>query len=206
MWNPFNEDFTVVKTIFGWIGKALLIIVPVLLIAYGVFVFFRLGPATPLSNPLSRYFVPEVKPSATPITDTNPWLSEAWLSSSEANALRETENAINLAYLSDGQALYSKDHSVILTNEEWTKAKVLGLENMTVDATSIRFVIKGNDYTLNIYQPFVTAEYPNRVYIVDSLGVIWGLDLAKVSLVSIQSAVEVLPMQIAPNPDLTFTY
>lgn len=206
MWNPFDEDYTVVKTIFGWIGKALLVLIPVLAIVYGVFVLFRTGPATPLSNPLSKYFVPEVIPSATPVTDTNPWQNEAWLSSSEARALREKENIVNLAFLSDGQALYSKDHSVILMEEGWTKAIVLGLENMTVEATSVRFVIKGNDYTLNIYQPFVSAEYPSRVYIVDSLGVIWGLDLANVSLVSIQTAVEALPVQLAPNPDLTFTY
>ncbi len=206
VWNPFEEDFTVVKTIFSWIGKALLVIVPVLAVGYLVFVLFRTGPATPLSDPLSKYFIPEAKPSATPYLISNPWESETWLASSEARALRDQENVINLAFLEDGQALYSKDHSLIFTEESWARSKPLGIDDFNIDGTYVHFTVKGADYNLNVYQPFVLSDFPNLIYIADLNGSVWVLDLASANKVSIQEAVETLTVEIAPNPDLTFTY
>ena len=161
-----------------------------------------------MSDPDQKYFIPTAKPSATAVVSNNPWASyNEWLTIKEAADLRTLENVINLAYLEDGYALYSKVHSIVFIAHEnlWERTRPLGVERLNVSGTAVNFIYRGQQFSLNTYQPFVFAEFPDKIYIVDTLANIWEAKLDSLELVSINVAIESLTLTIAPNNNLSFT-
>lgn len=163
------------------------------------------GSMPEISNPSQQHILPTIEPSATPILNTNPWQNEYWLSSAEALLLREEENVINLAYLEGGGAKYSTDSSLIFS-DGWQEIKPIGMSELSVSGTATTFVLNGQKYDLNTYQPFVDSGNSEFIYMVDVNSKTWRINANSVRIVSVEKAINMLTFTINPNPNLSFTY
>lgn len=166
------------------------------------------GPRTKLSDPSLQVTMPTVVGSPTPRAIVDLWVGHEWLGSNEARELRTKENVVNLAFLDDGSAKYSKKYSLVFTGDiPWEKAgKPYGVGELSVTITAVSLTAHGQQYILNVWQPFVFSENPTEVYVVDTAGQMWRAPLANLTLVSLAQVVGSLPAPIAPNPNLSFTY
>lgn len=200
-----SEDLGLAGRILLRLGKLLVFLAIVVAVLWLVYWFLYVGPRPAISNPAQQHVIPTLEPTATAITNANPWQNEEWMSPAEALALRSQANVINLAYLSGGGAKYSRNHSLNLSTG-WQEIKPLGMSELSVTNTSISFKLNGQKYTLNTYQPFVNGENPQYVYIIDLNGRTWRAAVSEVRIASLDEAISTLPMMINPNPDLSFTY
>ena len=151
--------------------------------------------------------LPEVVASPTSIAIIDPWAQYSKLSQAQARELRGTVNVINIAIL-DGGATYLADRAVILDPEQpgsWQQADLpLGFSALSVNGTGIAVTVEGKTYHLNCYQAFA-LQGSEQLYMVDQTGQIWSTQLSDVTLVPLDEATTVLPIQIEPNGELTFT-
>lgn len=178
------------------------------LVVYVAYWLLFSGPRTRLSDPALQTEIPTAIASPTPRVIIDPWSGHEWFSADEARNLRTQENVINLAYLEDGSAKYSAGFSVVFTGETpWENAgKPFGVSELSVEVTSVALTAHGQQYTLNVWQPFVLSENSQEIYVVDATGQLWRAPLADLSLVPLDQVIGDLPAPIAPNPNLSFTY
>lgn len=167
--------------------------------------FFHRTGAPKDIDPRYQNIIPTAVATVTPYQDNNPWQNTQWLNTEEALALRTQENAINLAYLERGGAKYTTI-SVVFISESWQMTKPLGVTEKTVNGTTVKLKINGDEYYLNVYQPFVIKGQENTLFLVDRTGQIWKIDLTSITLVDLETAQNNLPVVISPNPRLNSTY
>lgn len=186
------------------LGSFLLFILAIGLVLSFVWALTYRAPAL---VPQDRNFLPTSVPTATTAVDTNPWQNEQWLSSDQAKALRYEENVVNLAYLKNGGAFYSVDHSVTAVfTDAWQNTKPLGMTELNINGTSVRFNVGGYVYTLNVFQPFVLDGQPEKINVIDPQGHVWQADILAVKIQSLADVKSMLTTTLAPNPNLSFTY
>ena len=191
---------------FKTVTFVLIMIVASLVISFVSWLLWR-APGLKTTDPSYQFSLSTTQPTATQAAELDPWKDESWLSFEEAQKLRKQENIVNLAYLDRGGAQYSAEHSFVFIPEEpWVKTKPLGLTTLSVTDTAIQIKASGHDYTLNVYQPFVLMSQPEKVVTVDAQGVIWQAELSDLSISSLNDVVSKLPIVIAPNPNLTYSY
>lgn len=177
-------------------------------VLYVAYWLFFTGPRTRLSDPVLQTAIPTAIGSPTPRVIVDLWSGHEWLSAADARNLRGQENVINLAFLEDGSAKYSASYSVVYSGEApWEKAgKPIGVSELSVEVTSVTLTANGQQYTLNVWQPFVLSQNPTQVFVVDATGQLWRAPLAALTLQPLAEVVESLPTMIAPNQNLSFTY
>ncbi|KKU33369.1 hypothetical protein A3K29_05510 [Candidatus Collierbacteria bacterium RIFOXYB2_FULL_46_14] len=166
--------------------------------------FYDLG-APKDADPSFRDYIPTSVASPTTYVIENPWSNTIWLSSSEALALRTQEQVIHLAYLSRGEAKYT-NQSAIFDANSWSRTTPLGVSQLSTSGTGVTITVNGSEYHLNILQPFVIANQPQTIFIVDLTGQIWSVGVASANLVDLQTAQSRLTVTITPNGDLSLTY
>lgn len=200
-----THDLSLAGRIISRLFKLGLILVFFAGIIWAVYWFQYYGPRPEISNLERQHTLPTLEPTATALVNTNPWQNEEWMSSAEALNLRLQTNVVNLAYLQGGGAKYSRNHSLILTSV-WQEIKPLGMSELSVEGTSIAFRLNSQKYVLNTYQPFVDAENPSYIYVVDLNGRTWRTNVDLIEVVLLEDAVNSLPIVINPNLNLSFTY
>lgn len=166
--------------------------------------FYDLG-APKDSDPGYRNFIPTAVASPTTYVHNDPWGETNWLTSSEVMALRTQEQVIHMAYLNRGEAKYT-DQSVIFDAKGWSRTTPLGVSQLATSGTGVTIKVNGFEYHLNTLQPFVIANQPQNIFIVDLKGHIWSIDMANVNFVDLQTAQSSLPVTITPNGDLSLSY
>ncbi len=189
------------------LGWALLILAVV--VGNLVYWLFYIGRPTPLANEEERFEVPEVLVSPETRQIGNTWNQKTWLTQIEALALREEANAVNLAYVTTKGAVYYSPDSGVVFEEDWTmfdRASFPRINSMTPYGTGITLNANGNIYNLNMLQPFVLEAYPEYVFIVDPSGDLWSKAVEDVTFVALSDAQASLPIEIAPNSQLSPTY
>lgn len=193
---------------FGYkLATFLLVLAVALLVAWFFYWLGYRAPALKTTDPSYQLTLPTALPTAVSVPTINPWNSENWLTAGQARNLREKENVVNLAFLENGGAKYSADHSFTLSSEHpWEQAKPLGVTELTLTETSVLMKAGGYEYTLNILQPFVLASQPTKVIVVDAQGAIWQAELSSLTIAALSDVVSGLTITIAPNPNLSFTY
>jgi hypothetical protein len=75
---------------------------------------------------------------------------------------------------------------------------------LSIVGTGIQVGADNQTYNLNMYQAFVRAKDPANLYLVDKDGHIWTTLYSKDVVVSLDQVKS--PIQIAPNPELSFTF
>lgn len=182
-----------------------------LIIVYIVITWIGRAPAD--TDPMNRYVIPTAQPTtamgSTSIDMVKFWKTRGnWLSTEEGSALRKEENAINLAFLSDGSALYSKSDSIDSKSiKDWpVSERPVGMKQATLKGTSIEFVLNNFTYVLNINQPFVWDTLPKNIYVFDDAGILHGKQFAEDELVSLETAKGNLSEAIPANPNLTLSF
>ena len=119
--------------------------------------------------------------------------------------MRTQEQVIHLAYLSRGEAKYT-NQSAIFDANSWSRTTPLGVSQLSTSGTGVTITVNGSEYHLNILQPFVIANQPQTIFIVDLTGQIWSVGVASANLVDLQTAQSRLTVTITPNGDLSLTY
>jgi hypothetical protein len=143
--------------------------------------------------------------TATERVEIDVWAGVEWLNSEEALDLREQEQVVNLAYLDRGGAKYHPDKSVRF-GDNWVMKKPLGVSNLTLNGTNFEMVVNGDEYSLNVYQPFVIDDQPEVIYLVDDHGQVWMIDWSPGILVDLEIVQEELQLKLLPNSNLSPTY
>lgn len=155
---------------------------------------------------------PVVQPTTDIVETTDPQFPEAvpdwsavhWLTQEEAVALRALPNVINIAYLDGDVIKYAAELGVNFSGQELPTAQPDLLSGqLQVSGTSVQLDYNGILYTVNMLQPLIFAEDPFAVYVVDYQGVMRGTDVSLAYMVPISQAAELLPIEIAPNPNLS---
>ena len=167
-----------------------------------VSIFWR-GPAPALGPQV----LPPVPTTPTAITFVDVWAPYDKLNQSEARELRSKANVLNVAILDGGGATYLRDYGLRFdpASSEWSQNnQPFGLTNMSVAGTTVNLGADNQVYTLNMYQGFVRIKDPTTLYLVDSQGHIWMAKLSQQLLERLDQLHP--PVEIAPNPNLTFTY
>jgi hypothetical protein len=162
------------------------------------------GPQAPL-QPTRLPAVP-LTPTAIPIMNT--WGTYDTLSQAQARELRDQQNVLNVALLEGGGATYLREYGAIFNPNSpfpWRQNdQPIGLTNLTVNGTWVKVGADGQVYSLNVYQGFARLKDPMTLYLVDKDGHIW---MAKLSDNVLKPLSQIhAPIQIAPNPELSFTF
>ena len=182
---------------------ALTVIVFVAWVAYSWF-FYRTG-APKDTDPSYQNIIPTAVASPTPFVHEDLWSNTNWLTSNEVMALRTQEQVIHLAFLNRGEAKYT-NQSVIFDTNRWSRTIPQGVSEFDLSGTSVTIMVNGFEYHLNVLQPFVIANQPQTIFIVDLDGEIWSIDMVRANLVDLQTAQSSLPIIITPNGDLSLSY
>jgi len=206
-----NPVAAVRSQFFGMFGYKLASVILVLVVAILVasFIYWLNYRAAPLktTDPAYQLSLPTALPTVISVQNTDPWRNENWFSAEDARNLRSKENVVNLAFLENGGAKYSADHSFIFQSRDpWKQTKPLSMTELSITGTSVQLKAGGHDYTLNVLQPFVLASQPTKVVVIDTDGVIWQADLSMLTIASINDVVSGLTVSLPPNPNLSFTY
>jgi hypothetical protein len=202
-----HEDLSLLGRILVRVARLVVVLLVIGILLYAGFWFLHVGPLPANSNPEQQNILPTVVSSPTAMVNTNAWSNEMWMTANDAQSLQKKENVINLAYLQAGGAQYSQNHSITFKPEmPWQQMKPLGITTLSVTNTAIQFSANGYTYVLNVYQPFVLAENPDTVIIVDGKGAIWQAQVFALKIVSVEEVLQTLPITVNPNSGLTFTY
>jgi hypothetical protein len=125
----------------------------------------------------------------------------------EARQLRTRPNVVNLAMLDHGGVKYSAGHSISFTGmPTWQRVKPYGISALSVRGTSVELEVENEHYVLNMLQPFVLADRPDHILIVDATGDLWGANMDALELMPIERVLNDLDLQLSPNPTLSLSY
>jgi hypothetical protein len=207
---PIRPKIVVTKRerkFFAWLGgltpTVIVAAIAVMAVASIIASIIYGGPSHPQSTQLPPV---QITPSDHPIVDI--WGGYEKLSQSEARNLQTQENVLNLAILSGGSASYLKGYGVSFNPDNpgsWQEMdQPPGFTNLSIVGTGIQVGADNQTYNLNMYQAFVRAKDPANLYLVDKDGHIWTTLYSKDVVVSLDQVKS--PIQIAPNPELSFTF
>lgn len=146
-------------------------------------------------------------------TQVVPFKDYETLPQAEAIDLREQPNVINVALLGEGYgARYMRDYGVII-DETWEQVgQSLDYTRVTPPAPNATwFLLEVNrvQYSLNVRQGFIVlpenGTFPTFIYMMDENGTMWRTRISSEPFVELQKAIDALPFEIAPNPELALT-
>lgn len=190
---------------FGWAALDLMpIAIIILLVGFLGYLYFTPPADTPETGlPQEQIIIETLAPPA-----ASPWQDHQWLSQADALNLRSQENVVNLAHLRAGGVRYSASFSVVFAADSpWQQVETpIGIPTYSISGTTVTIRVDGQLYTLNAYQPFVSSNRPNMIYVIDDQGQVWITDLADVSLSSLEEVQNSLPITLSENPDLSLSF
>lgn len=186
---------------FGW---ALL---GVLLLCYVAYWITFIGPKSRLTNQDLQTQIATPIPSPIPNLMSTWTDDHVWLNPDEAMRLRKQLNVVNLALLSDGGARYSATSSLHFSPEDqWRPAVNVQISGLLVEGTRVQLTTEGEQYVLNMVQPFVLESKPSKVYVVDPKGNLFVRDLDPTTLTPIAQVQNMLQLELPANPNLSLTF
>lgn len=195
------ERFFLTLGISYYVGLALILILSI----FGALFVYPLARSY-LTDARSREEVPAPTiVSVTAVADLSWWEQAVpeWLTSQEAAQLRDQENVINFTVLHADQVLYADNLSLQLT-EEWTQQRPYFVEAASVNGTAAIVQISGQQFHLNIHQPFIWRSDPSVVLMLDQNGRLWTLGENLAVLIPIEGIT--LPLMVQPNPELELSF
>lgn len=207
--SPFREaQYSLFRT-FGFraIAVVVIIVFTILAVWVGTWLFYT-GSPNQLTNPSLQNSFPTTSPTVTPNSIKKPWDGMTFLSSNQAQSLKEESNVVNFAVLNNGDVSYSAGYGVVYSNDSgWIDAgRPIGFSQLTTTGSSVVLTIHGKDYTINIYQAFSLSQDWGNVYIVDASGKLWKKALIASDFVGIDIVLDNVVVTIDPNPNLSLTY
>lgn len=159
---------------------------------------------------VSQYESPSGLPTAQLIPTDRPrqkaWSNIEWLTVEQAQVLREQDNVLNFAYLNGSSVRYAKDKSIVFSQGDPWKlvSSPPGFTSANVTGTSVQFTFEGNVYTLNVGQPFTSAQYPEVIWVFDHLAHVWMVS-DDTALQSLSEVAEQSVYRPRPNGNLSLT-
>jgi hypothetical protein len=166
------------------------------------------GPKPDIANPNLRVEIPTKLPTTELKPEATFWELHSWLSAEEAIALRQQQNVVNLAWIKDGAAYYSSTSSFSFegaSNVKWQRANTIGFESTLLEGTRNTFSYTGNEYTLNVFQPFM-VDNSDYVFVFDSKGQLWVTSLKTIPEETLEAVRSKLPFRLAENSQLSLTF
>lgn len=164
------------------------------------FASFVQGPEDPLTAPIHLVEAP----SAVVIEATGesqlPWWDTAidsWLTSQESVALREETNVVNFVLLHADEVRYATYQSFKF-DDQWEQRRPYFVDAVAVEGTAVVIEIAGQQFNLNVYQPFTWKSSPDTIVMVDDQGTLWTVAAGEV----LPMTGFELPVVINANPDL----
>lgn len=203
-WSP-EKDLGWTAPFIPWVIRLIYVMV-LMLSCYniGYYIFFA-GPPGESTDPRHQNEIATPAPTVAEHAATFPWQSWSFLSPAEAMSLRVKANVVNFAILSRGEARYSRDFSLqFVESSPWVRARGANIQTLAISGTSVAFTSAGQDYVLNVLQPFIPETSSQTVYIVSQKGELWQAELSAVAFIKLNEVR--LPVGILPNGDLSFTY